>query len=341
MDELKAAVGETLRDAAQRFTDGVATVEGLSDSPARSKTIRSLLVRSHRDVMQVAAGAHVALPRELDELAVAIRSLVPEGVEDALAVRQRVFVRLLRLGAVDPAWTLVEDNSTGVVRSARTGIKWAGGQDSNVALPLPTVVHGGTVHAWLPGFRDPRWDVPDSVYDITDRVRLKVVLEDIALERGVLALAGSAHFSELAANADDDVTVVLRGPQGRVHRIRATRLRTPKYVKVKGPELNRLVWAGWHAAIDLKVLRKSPGRWTVWLELARGDLCGRRRLGRSRGAYAELVRRAGPVEANRMVFRLSSSKNNELLLTVRPLGLTARLLPRPLRDALRRLRPRR
>ncbi len=329
-----------LSAAASRLADAMGRADELPKGARRNKAIRSQLVRLHRDVMRAAAGVGDAAPGELDELAASVQRLVPVGSENALTIRERVFVRLLRAGAVEPAWTLAEDDSSGVVRSTRVGMKWAGGPETNVVLPLPTVVDGDAVFAWLPGFRDPRWGLPDSVYDVTDRVRLQVVLEQLSLESDQLKLAGSAHFTVLAAHADGEVTAVLRGPGGEDHRVRATRARTAKGVAPSGPELTRLAWAGWYVAIDVTALRSAPGQWSLWLELAQDGLRDEVSLGLHRGSYAEGVRSCGPIEARGRVFRLRSGQDGRLLLSVTRLGRSARVVPRPLRAVVRQMVPR-
>ncbi len=330
-----------LSAAASCLTDAMARADEMPQGARRNKAIRSLLVRLHRDAMRAAAAAVDASPHELDEAAEAVRSLVPEAAEDALAIRERAFIRLLRAGAVEPAWTLAEDDSAGVVSSSRAGMKWAGGPETSVVLPLPTLAESGRVYAWLPGFRDPRWGLPDSVYDVTDSVRLRVTLEQLSLESGRLELAGSAYFTVVVARADDDVTVVLRGPGGQEHRAPATRTRVSEHVTRSGPGLTQLAWAGWHAEIDVTALGSSPGRWSAWLELGQDGLRDDEPLGLRRGSYAEAVRRCAPIEAGGRVFRLEGGEDGRLSLSVTRLGTSARVVPRPVRSALRQVVPRR
>lgn len=326
-----------LDTAADRLIDEMGSALQLPAGRRRNKAIRSILMRLHGEVMRAAADVDGTKPQELDRLAAAVRDVVPAGPENKLPVRERVFVRLLRSGAVEPAWTLAGDDAAGVVPTSRAGLKWAGGAERNsVVLPLSTVVEEGRAFAWLPGFRDPRWRLPDSVYDVTADARLRVVLEQLSLEGGRLMLGGSAHFEVLTTRADDEVTVVLRGPGGRMHRVRAERARTPEFVTSSGPELTRLAWSGWHAVVDLTALRQMPGRWSVRLELTQAGLRRSAPLGPDRGPFARTVDGCGPTDERGRVFRLKSGPDGRLSVTVARLGPSARVVPRPLRTALRR-----
>lgn len=332
---------DMLRAAARDLISGIQRSGALPHGAIQNRAVRSLLKQVHRDVMQVVADATTAAPDELADVASAVRRLVPAGIENPLSIRERVFVRLLRAGALEPAWTLAEDNSAGVVRAARPGMRWAGGNETHMALPLPSLVEGGAVYAWLPGFRDPRWGVPDSVYDMTTAIQLRVILEQVSLERGRIRVGGSAHFGLLEARADDDVMVVLRAPDGEERRVLAERVRTPRFVRRSGPDLTRLAWAGWQAAIEPSALAGPQRDWSMSLELTRPGLSREEPLGLDRGKCAKEIGECGPTEGQGQVARLSSDEDGQLSVTVTPLGPSARVLPRELRTAARRFIPRR
>ena len=188
-----------------------------------------------------------ALPADrLAELAAAVRARVPQGAEDRLPPRVRTLIRLLRRDALEPAWTLAEDNAAGVVRPTRAQSMWAGGSFASSRLPLPTVVDDdGRAFAWLPGFRDPRWGVPDDVYNIDNEVILRCSLDLVLLRRGVLHLSGGGYLGLLETSAQDSVVVVLNGPDGAEHRVPARRVtssgrRAPERSGVDPSRLGRM-----------------------------------------------------------------------------------------------------
>lgn len=323
-DPLGAAVGRLREDAASRLDghpggrpDGDVVVESLS--------------AVHDAVTQVAASAERATPGAFAGAAAAIRSLVPLGAEARLGIREAVLIALLRHGALEPAWTLAEDNASGVVRARARGITWAGGPQSHIRLPVPTLADGPRVYAWLPGFRDPRWQVPDSLYDITDRVEPRVTLSRLTVRSRHLDVAGAAWLTELTARRDDVVTVVLAGPGGSERQVVAERVRTPERVAESGPGLTRLAWAGWHAAVDLAGLRSRPGTWSLAIQVAQGGLRRSGALGPCRVGLGEQVCPPSSHLAAGRGLRLTSGPDGALALVVDPLSSPARLLSPPLR----------
>ena len=122
--------------------------------------------------------------------------------------RVRVFVRLLRRDAFEPAWTLATDNASGVVHATSAVSTWAGPGHARTQLALPTFVEDGAVFAWLPGFRDPRWAVPDEVF-ISARTSRCVAGSTAPVRRRAAHLAGSAWLTRLSARPEDTVELVL------------------------------------------------------------------------------------------------------------------------------------
>ncbi|HEY1177748.1 MAG TPA: hypothetical protein VGF17_16455, partial [Phytomonospora sp.] len=80
------------------------------------------------------------------------------------------------------------------------------------ALPIthepepPAVVEDGRVYLPYPHFREPGLDIPDSVYDATDRVRVQHRLDELAWSRAGLRVRGAAALTYLA---DREVTARL------------------------------------------------------------------------------------------------------------------------------------
>jgi hypothetical protein len=192
----------------------------------------------------------------------------------------------------------------------------------------------GHVFAWLPGFRDPRFGVPDDVYDVTSGALVGGRLQGVRFADGRLQLGGSAFLRSLTARADDEITLVFSGSDGAERRVRASRVRSPEHVRPRGPELTRLAWAGWRAEVDLADLA-MPGRWRVAIEVAQNDLRRAEPLGVRRGAVAAAMRQSRPREAAGCWLALESENNGAMVIRVQRLGLSARILPRSVRALLR------
>jgi hypothetical protein len=308
----------------------------------RETALRELLrTEVHDPVMRLTVDHDDVLVDELRELAALLRDSVPEGVEDRLPPRVRVFIRLLRREAFEPAWTLAHDNASGVVRPTRAASMWAGGSFFTSRLPLPTLAEDGQVYAWLPGFRDPRYDVPDEVYAIDREVVLRGELEVALLHGRELRLFGIAYLGQLEAGAQDRVSIEFSGPEGAKHRAAGVRVRRPDHVKPNGPDLTRLAWSGWYANVDLRPLLATPGAWRANLELEEQGVRRTRRLGRDRGPLAQPELTDGRIhETSGHTVRLDSDKDGTMVLRIARLGGSARVVPRPVRRAVRRLRPR-
>lgn len=272
--------------SAARVAERAAAAQDLPDT-AQLNAFRELLRADvHDAVMQLTADSEQIRADELAELAAAVRAHVPEHIEGGLNPRLRVFVRLLRVGALEPAWTLAHDNASGVVRPSRATSMWAGGSFLNSRLPLPTRVVDGRVYAWLPGFRDPRWNVPDEVYDIDADVVLRNQLEVVTVSGTSLRLVGSGYLGLLETSPDDRVSVELLGPAGARESIPAQRVRRSDDVRLSGPELTRLAWSGWTATIDLAPVLAVPGSWRVNLEVVQQGAQRIAPLGRRRAPIA-------------------------------------------------------
>lgn len=100
----------------------------------------------------------------------------------------------------------LDDELTGIVHA-----------DTGTRTPPPQVDADGRVHAAYPYFRDPRRALPDTCYDLTDRVVLRQRLTGWRWADGVLHLRGTAALPWLEGTA---VEVLLHG-SGAGHRIPA------------------------------------------------------------------------------------------------------------------------
>jgi hypothetical protein len=317
-------------------------VHGLAELPPdeRDEALRTLLRTDvHDAVMQLTVDSDEMLLDDLRELGELIRTSVPDDTENRLPVRVRVFVRLLRRGAYEPAWTLAHDNASGVVRPTRATSMWAGGSFLTSRLPLPTHLEDGRVYAWLPGFRDPRYGVPDDVYAIDSDVVLRGDVDLAELRGPSLRLYGTAYLGLLDARPQGRVALALAGPDGAAHRVDAARVRRPDHVKPSGPDLTRLAWAGWHAEFDLAPLLAVPGTWRINVEVDEQGVQRSRPLGRSRGPLAAPELFTAPARRIKgLAVRLDNAADGALVLRISRMSLAARVVPAPLRRVLRRLR---
>lgn len=324
----------SIGEAAHRLAGSVAAV-GRRPEPERTAALEKLLVEDVHDPVVQATGARDDAPLdELGALADALGAALPVGAEAGLEPRHRVFVALLRARALEPAWTLAHDNGSGTVRQEVAFSTSSGAVRTSVRLPLVTLVEGERVYAWLPGFRDPRWNVPDEVYDITGDIEVRAALDQVRVEGGRMLLAGSAYLTQLPASADDTVAAVFTDAGGRRVQVPATRLRRPDLVKGTGPDLTQLAWSGWNAQVELGPV--PDGEWALAVEVGHGEVRRTAPLGTERGPLAQPGRLpAGPHEIGGRVLRLSGARDGALTVQLRPLGVRARVVPRPVRAALR------
>ena len=180
------------------------------------------------------------------------------GGEAELSIRARTAVRLLEHGRAEAARDVVRHELD--------------------RQPFLTSLGGGRAYVWLPGFRDPRVDVPDDVYDMTDRVVLRRGLDEVRWQDGRLVVAGFAHLSHLVAEPDDAVVLVLRARDGAVvARVPAERVRRPDRVGTGGQGLTRLAWSGFRAEVDPGALAGSSA-WSADVEVSQSGLTRARRL---------------------------------------------------------------
>jgi CDP-glycerol glycerophosphotransferase len=76
-------------------------------------------------------------------------------------------------------------------------------------------VEDDRVFVLLPYFRDPALSIPDSCYEVTDRVKLRQHFTALTWRDGVLSVEGSAHIAWLPA-ADTTVSLVIRRRDGDI-----------------------------------------------------------------------------------------------------------------------------
>lgn len=84
----------------------------------------------------------------------------------------------------------------------------------------PTVVDEGRAYMVLPGWRDPAAGIPDTCYEITDRIGVQAEVTALSWDRTRLCVEGRAAIAGVGTEEQERI-LVLRGPDGREHRARA------------------------------------------------------------------------------------------------------------------------
>lgn len=271
----------------------------------------------HELLMRATADHDDPPPQLLNDVTHRLRDQDLAGLQP----RPLVALRLLAAGEIDAAWAVLQDNAVGNIDEDFHANTSAGARRTAWRLPLQTCVDPPSVFAWLPGFRDPRYDAPESAYDITDLVTVRARLDELRWDGDVLELAGSAYLRHLPASSDDVVEVELvHADGGPPVVIGAQRVRRPDLVRGTGEQLTRLVWAGWSARIPMRELSRA-GLWKPSLRVGADGFVRTHRLGPQRG---DTVRGGDDVRAGRRRARTRIAADGWLdLLLVDPLIVRA------------------
>jgi hypothetical protein len=262
----------------------------LSDRIADPTGARRTLTDIHKSLMQ-ATPSTTAPPLHVLGLATALLADLPTEVADGLPPRPRTVFRLLRAGQPAAAWEVLGENAVGVVDQVFTAATATGATRAVSRLPVLSRIEAPTAFAELPGFRDPRFAVPDECYDITDMIGLRHGLDEIYLEATTVSLGGWAVLDQLPTDPDETVTVVASGADGDVA-VTGSRRRRADLVGTRGQALTRQAWAGWSASIDLTSPRFRNGSWVLSLQIDHAGVVRRCPLGAQLGAIARSATRS-------------------------------------------------
>lgn len=194
-----------------------------------------------------------------------VRSVLGEcrdlaAVDDA---RELIVARLLRAGHPDAAWAVVRDYASGRVERRFTSATSAGSPRTDAVVPLTTLVEADRAYAWAPGFRDPRYAVSDSCYDISDIVDVQVRLDEIAVRGRALVLSGAARWRHLDPTPTDEVEVSFASDPVVASWVPAVRCHRSELTTGSRTGLGAGRWAGWYAELPLSsavVRERAPLR---------------------------------------------------------------------------------
>jgi hypothetical protein len=186
---------------------------------------------------------------------------VPARAWDQLNTRPRTAYRLIAAGEDVAAWELLTEG----VRLARDGVERM--------EPAHVHVDGGRVFAWLPGFRDPRFGVPDECYELTDDVKLRSRVDTAELTADSLTLAGTAYLTRSVRTGQTErVSLVLSRSGMDDIVVAGNRHRRPDLVSGTGTELRRRAWSGWSVTVALASLPAGSARYRLTLAIEHGAL---------------------------------------------------------------------
>lgn len=278
-----------LTDVVTGLAESLAAVP---DSAGKARELATLY-----DVLVTDGGVHDEPPTALlAAIRQALESTEPEAW-DSLNSRARTAYRLIVAGADLAAWDLL----TEATRLARDGVERI--------EPAYVFIDGARVFAWLPGFRDPRFDAPDDCYELTDDVKLRVRVDEAGLDANALTLAGTAYLSRgVRTGPDEQISVVLHRDGMPDVVVDGTRHRRPDLVSGNGIELTRRAWSGWSVSVSLAALPSGSGRWRISLAIAHGELHRGAAVGTGATALVRSVNQLG-VRRRRTAWRVDTSES--------------------------------
>lgn len=276
---------DELRDAVAATTGRLGDAETIPEQ-------RSILTDVYHACLRATPGLEDPPIELLTELASGVGD-VPSNVVGGLNPRARVMFRLLEAGAFEAAWLVCETSAAGLVFEPTTATTSSGAPRARPRFPLVVHVEAPKVYAWLPGFRDPRYDAPESCYDISSLVKLRARVDVVRIERSTMVVGGSASLSLVMPDANERVRLIARSDEDTRVITTGQRLRRPDLVSGVGDGLRRAVWSGWSVGLDLRKLRAKPGVWALALDVTHDGVRRAAPLGGEVGELAALAVDAG------------------------------------------------
>ncbi|HVT65580.1 MAG TPA: hypothetical protein VHD81_10535 [Mycobacteriales bacterium] len=242
---------------------------------------------SLHDVLRAASGTVDQEPADLLAHAIEVVKQADAETVESLSPRPRVVMRLLRSEAPGAAWLVVVDNATGAVHRDFHASTSSGADRTEWTLPLITTVEPPSIFAELPAFRDPRFRLPDELFEIGSAVKLRCHVDEVACGRHP-TISGWAALDHVTTHADEEVALVAVRDDREV-RWPGVRVRRADLVGGNRETIRRRAWAGWAVECRPEELVEPAGRWSLSVEVTHRGLVRRSRIGKSVGELAMAV----------------------------------------------------
>jgi hypothetical protein len=289
--------------------EAVAQLDQLAPAAAEGFDKAGLL--TFYDVMRAATGTVDDAPEELLDRAAGLAASAEAEVVESLAPRPRVAMRLLRAKEPAAAWLVLNDSATGAVRREFRASTSSGAERTDWVLPLLTTVEPPNIYAELPAFRDPRYALPDELFEIGTAVKLRCHVDEVAADRYPV-LSGWAALDHVVTDANEQIALIASHDEREV-RWSGTRVRRSDLVGGNRETIRRRAWAGWSVACRLEDLAGPPGRWALSIEVKHRGLVRRARIGKSVGELATCA--VGRPVADKSSARLLSGPGGWVIAT--------------------------
>ncbi|PAZ11825.1 glycosyl transferase [Streptomyces sp. SA15] len=221
------------------------------------------------------------LPREsratqekaLDRLAEVIAPLWHEGMNEQLSAMARLRLHLIRHRMLDEVLELTRFEK----------------EPARIQATTPLLCDNGRAYTRYPFLRDPARAVPDSCYDVTDKLSVRHLITRAELRGTTLRLAGHAYLHRVETHAATDVTteLVLRErDSGTEYRLPVTHTATPGLGADEDEGRLRYEYAGFEASLDIGTAADGKplvdGLWDISLAVGAQGVSREVRVGSKR-----------------------------------------------------------
>lgn len=218
------------------------------------------------------------LPREsratqekaLDRLAEIIAPLWHEGMNERLSALARLRLHLIRHRMLDEVLELIRFEK----EPART----------RAAVPL--LCDNGRAYARYPFFRDPDRAVPDSCYDVTDKLGVRHRITRAELRGTALRLAGHAYLHRVETHDVTTALVLRERDSGTEYRLPVTHTASPGLGADEDEGRFRYEKAGFEAEVDITTAADgrslAAGLWDISLAVGAQGVSREVRVGSKR-----------------------------------------------------------
>ncbi|MFF4837152.1 glycosyltransferase family 2 protein [Streptomyces sp. NPDC001315] len=208
--------------------------------------------------------------KHLARLAEVIAPLWHDGMNNELSAMARLRLHLVRHRMLDEALELVQFEK--------------GLATAKVSTPL--LLDKGRAYARYPFLRDPAREIPDALYDVTDKLGFRHHLTRADLDGTTLHLAGHAYLHRVETRDVTTELVLRERDSGTEHRLPVTHTATPGLGAAEDDGHFAYDHAGFEAAVDItKAADGSPlsdGLWDISLAVGAQGVSRETRIGSRR-----------------------------------------------------------